>query len=92
VQVFPGVAAGHDRKVGRRQVEGVNAARLDERHEAERFDARAERDEPVASPIRRIGRPSAVGLNNVATMFALHDPTADLADEDRRHRGALEPA
>ena len=84
VEVLARVRAGHDRELGRLEVEGGDPAGLDERQQPERLDRRPERDDPVGvaqladDPARR------VGLHDVAAMDALLDAAAHLAGEDRR--------
>jgi hypothetical protein len=86
VEVLAGVAAGHDRELGRLELEGLDAAGLDEGDQPERLDARAE-----VGHVVRIAQPPEhpavdVDLDDVTPVDALLDPVADLADEDGRCR------
>ena len=47
VEVLAGVRAGHDRDLGRLEVERLDAAGLDQGDDAERLDGRAQRDDAV---------------------------------------------
>ena len=47
MDVLAGVRAGHDRDLGRRQLERLDPAGLEEREQPERLDARAQRHDPV---------------------------------------------
>ena len=61
----------------------LDAAGLDERHEPERLDRRAQRDEPVGVAELADDPAGGVGLDDVAAMDALLDAVAELAGEDR---------
>ncbi len=84
VEVLARVRRGHDRDLRRRQVERLDAARLEEGDEAERLDRRAQGDDPVGVAEDADDPSGAVDLDDVTAMLALGDPAADLADEDRR--------
>ena len=85
VEVLAGVAAGHDRDLGRLEVERLDPAGLEQREHAERLDAGPEVDDLIGVA-ERADHPSVdVDLDDVAPVDALLDPVADLADEHRRH-------
>ena len=58
VEVLARVRAGHDRDLGRLEIEGLDPAGLDEREQPERLDRRAQGHEPVGSPSWRMIRPA----------------------------------
>jgi hypothetical protein len=80
------VAAGHDRQLRRLELEGLDAAGLDERNQAEGLDTGSQ----VRDVVRIAQAPEQpavnVDLDDVAPVDALLDPVADLADEDGRCR------
>ncbi len=84
MEVLAAVRAGHDRELCRLQVERLDPARLDEGHDPERLDGRAEGHEPVG--IAELPDEPAVDVrfDDVAAVDALLDAVAQLADE---HRG-----
>ena len=84
VEVLARVRARHDRDLGRLEVEGLDAAGLDQREQPERLDRRAQGDDPVRVAELADDPAGDVGLDDVAAMDALLDPVADLPDEDRR--------
>ena len=83
MEVLARVRAGHDRDLGRLEIERLDAARLDERDEPERLDGRAERDQPVGVAEQADDPAGGVGLDDVAAVDALLDAVPELADEDR---------
>ena len=89
MEVLARVRAGHDRQLGRLEIERLDAAGLDERDDAERLDAASQFDDPIRIAEAADQPAVDVDLDDVATMDALLDAVADLADEDRRAlRGA----
>ena len=70
------------------EVEGGDAARLDERHEPERLDRRAQRDQPVGVAELADDPARGVRLDDVAAVDALLDAVPELAGDDRRHHPA----
>ncbi len=84
VDVLAGMRAGEDGDLVGRQLEGLDAACLEQRDRTERLDGRAQRDEPIGvaqDPDEAAGR---IGLDDVAAMDALLDPVPQQADQDRR--------
>ena len=84
VEVLAAVRAGHDRELGGLEVERLDAAGLDQGHDAERLDGRAQRHDPVG--VAELADEPAVDVrfDDVAAVDALLDPVAQLAHEDRR--------
>ncbi len=83
MEVLARMRAGHERDLGRLEVERVDPAGLDQRHDAEWLDAA-----PQVGDAIRIAQAADEGavdidLDDVAAMNALLDPAAHLADEDR---------
>ena len=68
------------------EVEGLDAAGLDQGERAERLDRRAQGDDPVRIAEDADELAVGVGLDDVAAVDALLDPVAELADEDRASR------
>ena len=83
VEVLARMRAGHDRDLGRLEVERGDPAGLDEREQPERLDRRAEGDQPVRVAELADDPAVGVGLDDVAAMDALLDPVAQVAGEDR---------
>ena len=88
VQVLARVRAREDRDLGRLEVEGGDAAGLDQRERAERLDRGAEGDDPVGIAEDPDELAAGVGFDDVAAVDALLDAVAELADEDGRHGAA----
>ena len=84
VEVLAAVRAGHDRELGGLQVEGFDAARFDQGHDAEGLDGRAQRDEPIRVTELSDESTAGVRFDDVAAVDALLDAVAQLPDEDRR--------
>jgi len=84
VEVLAGVGAGHDRQLGRFEIEGLDPAGLDECDDAERLDGRAQGDDSVRVTQRADESTTRIRFHDVAAVEALLDPIADLPDEHRR--------
>ena len=85
VEVLARVRAGHDRDLGRLEVERLDAAGLDQRRRRPNgLTQLAEGDEPIRVAEAADEPPVGVDLDDVAAVDALLDAVADLADEDRR--------
>ena len=84
VEVLTGMGAGHDRELGRLEVELLDPAGLDQRHQRERLDAERSVTSRSGSPSWRMTPSVDVDLDDVAPMDALLDAVAHLPDEDRR--------
>ena len=86
MEILAGMRAGHDRDLGGFQIERLDPTGLDERDDTEGLDRRAKGDDAVRVTERLDETAGRVGLDDVASMEALLDAVADLADEDRRVR------
>jgi len=84
VEVLAGVARGHDRDLGRRQLELANPARFEQREDPERLDRGTQVDDVVRVAEGPQHPATGVGLDDVAPVDALLDPAAELPNE---HRG-----
>ena len=80
--------AGHDRDLGRGQLERLDPAGLEQGEQPERLDARAEGDHAVRVAEQAHDPAGRIDLDHVAAVDALDDPVARLADEDRRGAAA----
>ncbi len=92
VEVLTRVRAGHDRELGRFEVEGGDPAGLDEGQQTERLDRRAQGDDAVGVAQLPDDSSRRIGLHDVAAVDALLDAAAELAREDRRGDPALSRA
>ena len=88
VEVLARMRAGQDRDLCGLEVEGGDAARLDEREQPERLDRRAQRDKPVGIAQLADDPAGRVRLDDVTAMDALLDAVAHLSRDDRRHHPA----
>ena len=75
--------AGHDRQLGRLEIERLDPARLDQGDDAERLDAAAEIRDAIRVAEAADEDAVDVDLDDVAPMDALFDPATDLAHEHR---------
>ena len=83
MEVLAGMRAGHDRQLGRIQVELLDATGFDEGHQPERLDGRPERHDPFDVTDGTQHAAGRVDLDDVAAVHALLDAIAHLTDEDR---------
>ena len=88
MEVLAGVARGHHRELLGREVELGDAARPQQRHQAERLDRGAQVDQPVRVAQDVEHPPGRVHLHDVAALDRLHHAVAHLAHQDGRHRPA----
>ena len=86
VGVLARVAARHDRDLGRRKVERLDAPRLEQRDERERLHRRPEVHDGLRVAERAHDGALAVDFDDVSAVPALDDLAATLLDEDRRRQ------
>jgi hypothetical protein len=82
VDVLARVGAGEDRDLRRLEVERGDPAGLEQGDRPERLDAAPERDEAIRIAQLADHTAGRVHLDDVASVDALLDPVADLANED----------
>ena len=88
VEVLAGVRARHDRDLGRFEVEGLDAAGLDERDHPERLDGGTQRHHAIGIA-KLADQPAAgVGLDDVPAVDALLDPVAQAGGRGPGCQGA----
>ncbi len=86
VEILTGMRAGHDRDLGRLEIERLDPAGLDQRHDPERLDGRAQGHDAVGITDGTDQPAGRVGLDDVASMETLFDAIPNVTDEDGRVR------
>ena len=89
VDVLARMGAGHDRQIGGREVEGLDAAGFHERDQPERLHGGPEIDDEVRVAQHSLDRAVHVRLDDRATVAALDHVTTNLAHQDRGGSGRL---